>query len=71
MVFSLEGRWILTYLVQGASSYNVSIHLTAPEVEALRAGSLAPRQLADSFRASPKTYRDREIHPPVWPPALG
>jgi hypothetical protein len=71
MVFSLEGRWILTYFVQAAKSYNVSIHLTAPEVEALRASPLAPQQLVETFRASPETYRSREIHPPVWPSVSG
>jgi len=67
MVFSLEGRWILTYFVEAETSYNVSIQLTAQEVEALHAKALAPQRLLETFRASREEYRSREIHPPVWP----
>lgn len=69
MVFSRGGNWILTYFVEAAASYSVSIHLDTHEVNAFKTASANPRSLVEAFRINRETYQHREIHPPVWPSA--
>lgn len=62
-----EGTWILTFLLGGPVERDVSVRLTADEVDAIETGDRSVDDLVATFRTDPSAYDGRRVMPPVRP----